>query len=269
MLMTAKVIAMVNQKGGVGKTTTTFHLARAAVKQGKRVLVIDNDPQGNLTSSIARESIDSGAVMYADALHKKSNVLLEEVIVPGVWEGLDLAPTAGDTLNVVRSFLTVEGAPGTESRLKEILEPIRAQYDYIFIDCAPSLDQLTLNGLTAADAALIVSEPKLYSVNGIARLLDTIADVKKYYNSALTIAGVIVNRFEERTVSGQQWLDELKSASMQLEVSVFEPPIPRLVVLADTVEAAQALDERGTPKGDELAATYETYMKNLERHFVR
>ena len=119
--MTAQILALCNQKGGVGKSTTTFHLARAAVQAGRRVLVVDLDPQGNLTTSIAAETVDDDQAQLADALSSRAPETLRDVIVPGLWPGLDLVPTAGVTLGAVRDELVIAGA-GRESRLREALQ---------------------------------------------------------------------------------------------------------------------------------------------------
>ena len=128
---------------GVGKSTTTFHLARAAVLRGQRVLVVDNDPQGNLTAGAAAESVEEDQAGLADALSSRAPETIRDVIVRGVWPGLDVVPTSGVTLGYVRDELVIAGA-GREGRLREALATVAADYDLILIDCAPSrfLDEL-------------------------------------------------------------------------------------------------------------------------------
>lgn len=261
--MSARIYALCNQKGGVGKSTTAFHLARAAVARGDRVLLVDNDPQGNLTSVTAAEPVEEDQAGLADALSSRAPETARDVIVAGIWPGLDVLPTAGITLGSVRDELVIAGA-GREGRLRETLAPVVDDYDLILIDCAPSLDQLTINGLTAADAVVIVTHSKLWSANGLSQLLDTIGSVRQYYNPALRVAGVLVNQHEERTLAGRHWLDELTDAATQRSLRVLAPPIPKRVVISDATEVAQGLDQLGIADATALAALYADHLTSLE-----
>lgn len=261
--MTACTIALCNQKGGVGKSTTTFHLARAAVLAGRRVLVVDNDPQGNLTSVAAVEEVGEEQAGLADVLSARAPEVVTDVIVAGVWEGMDLVPTSGATLGYVRDELVIAG-PGREVRLREALAAVADDYDLIVIDCAPSLDQLTINGLSAADAAVVVTHSKLFSANGLAQLLETIDNVRQYYNPALGVAGVIVNQHEERTLSGQGWLEQLRTAAGERGLHVLEPPIPKRVVISDATEAARGLDQWGSAEATALGGLYAAHLAAIE-----
>jgi chromosome partitioning protein len=260
--MTARILALCNQKGGVGKSTTTFHLARAAVARGMRVLAVDNDPQGNLTSVAAATVVDDNQAGLADALSAHADDTLRDVVVDGVWPGLDIVPTSGVTLGSVRDELVIAGA-GREGRLREALVDVIEDYDLILIDCAPSLDQLTINGLTAADGVLVVTHSKLWSANGLAQLLDTIDSVRTYYNGGLTIAGVLVNQHEHGTISGRTWMGELRQAAEAREISLLEPPIPKRVIIADATEAARGLDEWGSVEATTLADLYAAHLSTL------
>ena len=261
--MTTRILALCNQKGGVGKSTTTFHLARAAITAGQRVLVVDLDPQGNLTSVVAAESVPEDQVGVADVLSSRAEEGARDVIVPGVWEGLDVLPTTGETLGFVRDELVVAGA-GREGRLREALAKVAADYDLILIDCAPSLDQLTINGLTAADAAVVVTQSKLWSANGLAHLLTTIDNVRRYYSPELSVAGIIVNQHEEHTVAGRHWRQELQEAATARSLTVLTPPVPKRAAIADATEAARGLDEWGTSEAALLASIYADYLITLE-----
>lgn len=261
--MTARILALCNQKGGVGKSTTAFHLARAAVLAGRRVLLVDLDPQGNLTSVTAADPVEEDQAGLADALSARAPETVQEVIVAGIWPGVDLVPTAGVNLGVVRDELVVAGA-GREGRLREALAGVVENYDLILIDCAPSLDQLTINGLTAANAAVVVTQSKLWSTNGLAQLLDTITAVTKHYNPELTVAGVIVNQHEDRTLAGRYWLDDLTAAAEKRSLRVLQPPIPKRVAISDATEVAQGLDEFGGPDATALAAIYADHLTALE-----
>lgn len=261
--MTASIIALCNQKGGVGKSTTAFQLARAAVLTGRRVLVVDADPQGNVTSVAAADVVEDDQVGLADALSARAPESLADVIVAGVWPGLDVAPTSGATLGLVRDELVVAGA-GREGRLRQALAQVAGDYDLVLIDCAPSLDQLTINALSAADAVVVVTHAKLFSANGLAQLLETVASVREHYNPGLAVAGIIVNQHEERTLSGQGWLAQLHEAATARALVVLKPPVPKRVVISDATEAARGLDQWGSAEATALAAIYAGYLAAIE-----
>lgn len=261
--MSARIVALCNQKGGVGKSTTTFQLARAAVRRGRRVLVVDNDPQGNLTTVAAAEEVADDQVGLADALSSRAPETIRDVTVPGVWPGLEVVPTSGATLGSVRDELVIAGA-GREGRLRQALADVVNDYDLILIDCAPSLDQLTINGLTAAGDVLVVTHSKLFSSNGLGQLLATIGDVRTYYNPALRVAGVLINQHEEQTVSGKTWVEELRAAADERGVRVLDPPVPKRVVISDATEAARGLDEWGSAEAAALGAIYADHLTTIE-----
>lgn len=261
--MAARIFALCNQKGGVGKSTTTFQLARAAVLAGRRVLVVDNDPQGNLTSNIAADHVDPDQVGLADALSTRAEETLRDVIVPGVWPGVDVVPTSGETLGTVRDELVIAGA-GREVRLRQALAPVLDDYDLILIDSAPSLDQLTINALTAAEGVVIVTQTKQWALDGLGQLLNTVESVREFYNPALRIAGVIVNQHEERTVSGATWHQQLTDALDGRGLRLLGQPVPKRVVIGDATEAARGLDEWGTADATELGALYAEHLAAIE-----
>jgi chromosome partitioning protein len=261
--MSAQIFAVCNQKGGVGKSTTAFQLARAGVRAGRRVLLVDLDPQGNLTSTAAAEPVEEDQAGLADALSARAADTLRDVIVPGVWPGLDLVPTSGTTLGVVRDELVIAGA-GREVRLREALGAVLDDYDLILIDCAPSLDQLTINGLAAAHGVVIVTQSKQWSLNGLSQLLDTIESVRAYYNPALHVTGIIVNQHEEKTLSGKGWFDDLEVAASQRGLTVLSPAIPKRVVISDATEASRGLDQWGGTEAKTLAAIYADHLASIE-----
>lgn len=266
--MTARIIALCNQKGGVGKTTTAFHLTRAAVVRGLRVLVVDADPQGNLTSVTTAEQLEDDMPGLADALSERVPDTLQEVIAGGVWPGVDVVPTTGTTLGLVRDELVLAGA-GRESRLRTALAEVADDYDLVLIDCAPSLDQLTINALTAADAAVVVTESKLFSSTGLSQLLTAVADVRRHYNPALSVGGVLVNKHEAATVSGRTWIEQLHAAAGTRDLPVLDPPIPRRVVISDATEAATGLDQWSGDGAAALAAIYDSHLSAILERITR
>ncbi len=253
-----RVIALTNQKGGVGKTTTTRNLARAGQQLGRRVLVVDADPQGNLTDALGAEDLPADVAGLADALSSRSAASIADVIVPSIWQGVDLVPAGGDVLENVRDELVVAGA-GRESSLRRGLQPVLEQYDIVLIDCRPALDQLTLNALTAADVAAIVTNPDLFSANGIAKLRLTIEAVRDHYNPKLRIGGVIVNHHEAATtLQTRHWLDELAGAGLPL----LDPAIPRHTWIGAANAQGVALDELG-PHGHAVGEIYAKHLAAL------
>lgn len=261
--MASRIIAMCNQKGGPGKTTSTFHLARAAVLRGRRVLLVDADPQGNLTRSASAEDLGDDALSLADVLSSRTSEKLRDVIVPSVWEGADLVPTVGETLSLVREELVVSSV-GSESRLRSALGDVAEDYDLILIDCAPSLDKLTVNAMVAASELVVVTQPKLYSVDGLSRLLDTVALVKEHYNASLEVTGIIVNLYEERTISSKRWVEDIRAAAEARGIPIVEPLVPKAVVIADAGESGTGLDEWGTPGARTMAQIYSDHLDQIE-----
>lgn len=258
-----KTIAVFNQKGGVGKTTSTYHLARAAILKGQRILVIDLDPQGSLTDVIAKEAVGDDAVGVADVLSARTKETLSDILVESIWDNLNLAPTSGSALSAVREELVVGGA-GREGRLKTAIASIKDHYDLILIDCPPSLDQLAINGLTAADSVLVITHAGLFSINGLSDLLVTVASVQEYYNPALVIEGILVNQHEAGTKRGEEWLVAIQEAATTLSLPLLSPAIPKRVVIADSLESGTGLDQWGTPQARELADLYASYVNTLE-----
>jgi len=205
---------------------------------------------------------DDDQAQLADALSYRAPETLRDVIVPGLCPGLDFVPTAGVTLGALRDELVIAGA-GRASRLREALRAVSGDYDLILIDCAPSLDQLTSNGLTAADGVVVVTHSTLWSANGLGQLLTTIDSVRAYYNPTLQVAGVL-NQHEENTVSGRAWVDDLAEAGTARGLRILTPSIPKRVVIADAVEASRGLDEWGSGEATALAAVYADHLATLE-----
>lgn len=251
------VISITNQKGGVGKTTTTYHLARAASRRSLRTLVIDLDPQGNLSDSLTE--LEEKQAGMADVLSASSSYCLDEVVVETAWNGVYLAPSGGDALAVVRNELITSG-PGREMRLAEALRRLDgAPFDLVLIDCAPALDALTTNAFTAADGVLVVTQSRLYSATGLAHLLDAVEAVRAYYNPCLSVVGVLVNQHRANTSQGKHWNSELASACQARGLTLLDPPVPDRVAISDSSEAGVGLDDwPGAPA--ELVDVYDSHL---------
>lgn len=260
----AKIISLAMQKGGVGKTTCTVNIARRGVLAGLRVLAIDLDPQANLTLVATRDPFDPAEVSVADALAPGSDITLSEVIVPGVWDGLDVAPSPGDPLGAVRDRL-VGVVGGREFRLREALASVQDDYDLILLDCAPSLDLLSANALAASDQVLIVSSTDPFAESGLHLLLKSIETTKAYYNPSLKIAGILVNAFEENTTNGREWIAFLRQTAEERGFPLLEPFIPRRRSIADAAYAATGLDEwKDRHKtGPKIAAMFDQHFTTL------
>lgn len=256
------IIAIANQKGGVGKTTTTYNLARAAHTQGITTLVLDMDPQGNLTSALTATPLAEDHPGIADALHTRAPEQLSDVLVDTVWSNVTLAPTVGEALAFVRDEMVIAGA-GRESRLLDALAPIKDHYELILIDCAPSLDLLTLNAMTAADQVLVITHPAQWSSNGLARLLDTVTNVTRFYNPHLTLAGVMINHYEKQTLNDGHWRREIEAAITQRGLRMIYPAIPKRAVIKAAAEAGVGLDEWTTTEAHNLHETYTQILNTI------
>lgn len=227
-------VAVVNQKGGVGKTTTTLGLASACAAAGRRVLVVDLDPQANATAGLGVLAPD---FTMADVLHSASAGSLAGAIVPTDWERVD-AVAADLALAERESDTTL----GSEFALRESMAGPVLDYDVVLIDCPPSIGRLTQNALIAATHALIVTEPSRAALQGVGHITETIATVRKYHNRTLKTAGIIVNLMPQRGREAQLRLDELMG---ELGASVWEPPIPRRAVVAEAYGASAAIHAFG------------------------
>ena len=220
-----KAIAIFNQKGGVGKTTTNINLSACLAVQNKKVLVVDIDPQGNTTSGIGITKRKLKNTLYDVLVNDDFDV--HKAIIKTKTKNLDIIPASVDLAGAEIELVNIEGR---EKRLKKAIEQIRPEYDYIFIDCPPSLGLLTINSLTAVDSVLIPIQCEFYALEGVSQLMSTIELVKKNMNSKLQIEGVILSMFDGRTNLSIQVVQEVKK---YFGSYVFSTVIPRNVRLAE------------------------------------
>ncbi len=220
-----KAIAIFNQKGGVGKTTTNINLAACLAKRGKKVLVLDIDPQGNTTSGLGIKKKELERSIYDLMVGEK--ITAREIIQETQIERLDIIPA---NVNLAGAEVALVRMDRREERLKNAIEEIKEDYDYIFIDCPPSLGLLTINSLTAVDSVLIPIQCEFYALEGVSQLMSTIDLVRQRLNPSIEIQGVILSMFDGRTNLSIQVVEEVKK---YFKEKVYTTVIPRNIRLAE------------------------------------
>ena len=220
----SRIIAIANQKGGVGKTTTNVNLSTCLAQAGKRVLVIDMDPQGNSTSGFGVDKYGLRKTVY-DLLIGEAT--LEDVILPVTADGVRLLPA---NINLSGAEIELIAMDNREYRLREIFSRSRYLFDYIFIDCPPSLNLLTVNALCAADSVLIPIQCEYYALEGLTQLMNTITRVQRKLNPRLAIEGVVFTMYDSRTNLSSQVVDEVQK---HLGAHTYKTIIPRNVRLSE------------------------------------
>ena len=228
-----KVVSLANQKGGVGKTTTTVNLGTILAKKGKKVLLIDADPQGNATSGLGIDK-DCELSTY-DIL--VSDVEMEDVIQDTIIKNLKLCPA---NMNLAGAEVELVSMMSREQRLKEKLEKIKDRFDYILIDCPPSLGLITLNAFTASDSVLIPVQCEYFALEGLGQLLNTINLVKKHLNKEIKIEGALLTMYDIRTNLSNQVVKEVKK---YFDNKVYKTVIPRNVRLSEAPSYGMPITE--------------------------
>jgi len=219
-----RVIAVANQKGGVGKTTTTVNLGASLAYADNRVLLVDSDAQGNATSGLGLSKGEVEDDIYDVLINEQP---IKEVIVPSSRENMDLVPAS---IQLAGAEVELSNMDRRETRLKKALDEVRDDYDYILIDCPPSLGHLTINAFTASDSVMIPVQCEYYALEGLSQLLNTVRLVQKHFNNQLKIEGVLLTMLDRRTNLGYEVVEEVKK---YFHEKVYETIIPRNVRLSE------------------------------------
>lgn len=251
----SKVIAVTNQKGGVGKTTTSVNLSAALAYMGKKVLLIDIDPQANATQGIGVDRSALELTVY-DAITQ--DVPLKDIILPTNVEGLSIVPANIDLAGVEIELSQV--STGREQKLKKALDEEKAKYDYVIIDCPPALGLLNTNALTASDTVLIPVQCEYYALEGLTQLLNTILLTQKVFNENLTIEGVLLTMLDSRTNLGIEVSQEVRKYFRE---KVYDVAIPRNIKLSEA--PSEGLNIFDYDSHSEGAKAYAKLAKEVER----
>ena len=250
MIHKGKIIAIANQKGGVGKTTTAINLSACLAEKGKRVLSVDMDPQGNMTSGLGLDKNSVDNTIYDLII---GEVTIEEAVKRNIHENLDIIPTSIDLSGAEIELLDEENK---EYILKNALYKVKENYDFIIIDCPPSLSILTINAMTTADSVLVPIQCEYYALEGLSQLIHTVELVRDRLNQNLKIEGVVFTMYDARTNLSLQVVENVKD---NLEQTIYKTIIPRNIRLAEAPSYGMPINHY-----DAKSAGAESYMKLAE-----
>jgi len=245
-----KTIAIANQKGGVGKTTTAINLSAAMAERGKKILVIDTDPQGNMTSGFGVDKNELENTVYELMLGDCS---VQEAIIKNVKDGIDMIAS---NVNLAAVEIELIGVDNKDYVLKNEIEWVKDKYDYIIIDCPPSLSMLTINAMTTADSILVPIQCEYYALEGLSQLIHTVNLVKERLNPELDMEGVVFTMYDSRTNLSAQVVENVKA---NLQSRVYDTLIPRNIRLAEAPSFGMPITEY-----DPKSAGAEAYLKLAE-----
>jgi chromosome partitioning protein len=247
-----KIIAIANQKGGVGKTTTAVNLSAAMGEKGKKTLLVDIDPQGNSSSGVGVDRRKLKNTVYEVLV---GDVKIKDIIIHTEFANLDLIPSSMD---LAAAEIELAGLEHREAVLKNALVPLREQYDYIFIDCPPSLGMITTNALCVADTLLVPIQCEYYALEGLSQLMNSVRRVKRQYNEQLDIEGVLLTMYDGRLNLTQQVVEEVKKYFPR---KVFSTVIPRAVRLSEAPSFGKPIQY--FDKGSKGAASYDALAEEM------